>query len=382
MTAAETTKRPFVDQAVFRDVVGHFMTGVTVITTRDADERYGVTASAVSSLSLDPPMLLVCLNRRLGARDAIAHSGVFAVNILDEDQGQLATQFATRHPDKFRDVEVAEGEEGIPVLAQSLAHLECRVAEQVDAATHTVFLGEVRVAHARPGSPLAYYRGTFGRFAQAVDEATYHEIRERVLDRRVALGESLTVDQMAAELGVGRAPVYHALQKLRTEGLVSPDPDKGYVVTPITVKTAWEAYDARAALECGVVDQTAGRLGKEQIDRLHAAAEATAPWIRDDTFVDLERYLATNAVFHETLVCLAGNETLLQSYRRLSMGGVMTRALHGVTQTDDRFITDHLGLAEALGAGAVEDARGIILRHAELGKERVRIAIEAAGGAY
>jgi flavin reductase (DIM6/NTAB) family NADH-FMN oxidoreductase RutF len=171
MTLAMNPEPRFVDQTIFRDVVGHFTTGVAVITTSDGDRRYGVTASAVSSVSLDPPMLLVCLNRRLPTCDAIAERGVFAVNILDEEQGQLAKQFATRHPDKFRDIAIGEGELGVPLLAQALAHLECRVADQVDAATHTVFLGEVQVATARTGSPLAYFRGTFGRFEHAGEAA-------------------------------------------------------------------------------------------------------------------------------------------------------------------------------------------------------------------
>ena len=382
MTTNSSPASAVVDQAVFRDVVGYFTTGVTVITTQDAGRRFGVTASAVSSLSLDPPMLLVCLNRRLPTRDAVTSAGVFVVNILNEDQGELATQFATRSPDKFQGVAVAEGELGVPMLADALAHIECRVAERVDAATHTVFMAEVQTASARPGSPLAYFRGTFGRFAQALDDAVYQELRDRVLDRKVALGEALTADGMAAELDVGRAPVYHALQKLRTEGLVSAHPDKGFVVTPVTVPIAWEAYDARSAIECGVVSQTAGRLTAGQVERLRTAAAATVPWIRDHRFVDFERYLASNTVFHECLVGLGENTTLLQGYRRLAMAGVMSRALRGVSETNDRFVQDHMDIAEAVAHGAVDDARRLILSHGELGKERVRIAIEAVGGEY
>lgn len=382
MTTKSSPTPPAVEQAVFRDVVGYFTTGVTVITTRDGDQRFGVTASAVSSLSLDPPMLLVCLNRRLPTSDAITAAGSFVVNILDEEQGELATQFATRAPDKFRGVEVAEGNLGVPLLADALAHIECRVAERVDAATHTVFLGEVQTARARPGSPLAYFRGTFGRFEQALDEAVYQELRDRVLDRKVALGESLTADGLAADLDVGRAPVYHALQKLRAEGLVSADPEKGFVVTPVTVQIAWEAYDARAAIECGVISQTAGRLTPAEIDELRAAAAATVPWIRNHRFVDFERYLSSNTAFHEALVALGGNITLLQGYRRLAMAGVMSRALRGVSKTNDRFIQDHVDIAAAVGRGAVEEARQLILEHAELGKERVKIAIESFGGEY
>lgn len=382
MTTNSSSSRPPVDQAVFRDVVGYFTTGVTVITTQDGDHRFGVTASAVSSLSLEPPMLLVCLNRRLRTCDAVTSAGSFVVNILDEDQGELATQFATPAPDKFRGVNVAYGELGVPLLADALAHIECRVSERIDAATHTVFLAEVQTARARPGSPLAYFRGTFGRFEQALDEAVYQEIRDRVLDRKVALGESLTADGMAAELDVGRAPVHYALQKLQAEGLVSADPQKGFVVTPVTVEIAWQAYDARAAIECGVISQTAGRLTAAEVDGLRAAAAATVPWIRDHRFVDFESYLTSNAEFHERLVGLGGNTTLLQAYRRLAMTGVMSRALRGVSETNDRFIQDHVDIADAVAHGDVDEARRLVLDHAELGKQRVKIAIDHFGGEY
>jgi flavin reductase (DIM6/NTAB) family NADH-FMN oxidoreductase RutF len=154
------------DQRLFREVVGHFTTGVAVVTTRHGPDRFGVTASAVSSLSLEPPMLLVCLNRALPTCDAISSAGAFAVNILAEGQGELARQFATRHPDKFRGVPVADGDLRLPMLVEALAHLECRVRERVDAATHAVFLGEVQTARALGGSPLTYFRGAFGGFSQ------------------------------------------------------------------------------------------------------------------------------------------------------------------------------------------------------------------------
>jgi flavin reductase (DIM6/NTAB) family NADH-FMN oxidoreductase RutF len=156
------------DEAVFREVVGHFTTGVAVITTRRGAERFGVTASAVSSLSMEPPMLLVCLNRRLPTRDALLHTRRFAVNILAEHQRELALQFATRQADKFAGASVHDGADGVPLLGDALAYLECSVTEHVDAATHTVFLAAVRSATARTGAPLTYFRGGFGRFAPAV----------------------------------------------------------------------------------------------------------------------------------------------------------------------------------------------------------------------
>ena len=382
MTGSHTTADASVDQAVFRDVVGHFTSGVTVITTRHGGEQFGVTASAVSSLSMDPPMLLVCLSRRLPTNEALRTSGVFAVNILSEDQGELATQFATRHPDKFRDVPLAEGRLGVPLLADALASLECSVREYVDVATHSVFFAEVRTASATPGSPLAYYRGSFGRFAEALDDSVYRELRERVLSRALLLGESITVEDLAAQLDIGRASVFHALQQLRSDGLLTPHPDRGYTVTPITVTSAWEAYDARASIECGVIDQVGRTLTADQLTTLRATAEGTLPWIRGGRFVDVEGYVSANTVFHEALVELAGNSALLGAYRRLALPTVMSQALHGAEETLDRFAADHVAIAEMLQAGDVDGARALVLEHTEAGKERVRIAITQAGGSY
>jgi flavin reductase (DIM6/NTAB) family NADH-FMN oxidoreductase RutF len=166
----ETEVQDQLDQAIFRDVIGRFMSGVTVITTRRGAERFGVTVSAVTSLSMDPPMLLICLNRRLAAAEAIGEVGVFAVNILGQRHAALATQFATRHPDKFRDVALIEGKSGVPIIADAFAWLECRVLQRVDVATHAVFMAEVQTARGNEGSPLAYFRGKFGHFTKSLDD--------------------------------------------------------------------------------------------------------------------------------------------------------------------------------------------------------------------
>ena len=94
------------DKETFRHVIGHFASGVTVLTTRDGDEDFGATASAVSSLSLEPPMLLVCLNTRGSTQQAIHASRTFGVNILDEDQGIVAERFASPHGQKFEGLNV------------------------------------------------------------------------------------------------------------------------------------------------------------------------------------------------------------------------------------------------------------------------------------
>ena len=160
-----------VDREVFRNVIGHFASGVTVITTRYEGVNYGLTASAVSSLSLDPPMILVCINKRTGTPKIISTAKVFVVNILREDQQAIARQFATPHPDKFREIPITFGELGVPLLSTMLATIECRVVGEVTGGTHAVFLAEVQAAHAEEGMPLAYYRGQMGKFVFPSDES-------------------------------------------------------------------------------------------------------------------------------------------------------------------------------------------------------------------
>ena len=163
MTTAHTEIRS-IDQAVFRQVVSHFTSGVVVVTAVDG-ARYGVTASAVSSLSMDPPMLLVCLNNKLATTDVIGRTGRFAINILGADHADVAMQFAKPHADKFRGVDTVEGLHGLPLLTDALAQIECETEATVAAATHTIFIGRVLGARARSGNPLAYFRGKFGTVA-------------------------------------------------------------------------------------------------------------------------------------------------------------------------------------------------------------------------
>ena len=147
----------------FRDAIGHFASGVTIITARYGDEDFGVTANAVSSLSLDPPTMLVCLNRASRTQSAVSRSKAFSVNILNESQGDLAVRFATSETDKFRGVGVSYGVLGNPLLDGALAYLECRVMEELAGGTHAVFLAGVERAERFDGEPLAYFRGRFGR---------------------------------------------------------------------------------------------------------------------------------------------------------------------------------------------------------------------------
>ncbi|HEY7076109.1 MAG TPA: flavin reductase family protein [Solirubrobacteraceae bacterium] len=167
--AAAVEEDPTCDRTVFREVVGHFATGVAVVTARRDGVDHGLTASAVASLSLEPPMLLVCLNRASVTHGALWAAGAYGVNVLTDAQAAIAIRFAGRdRQTKFAGLQVHYGPLGQPLLTDTLARLECRVTETVSGGTHTVFLGRVAHAEAAAGAPLTYFRGRFGRFLDPV----------------------------------------------------------------------------------------------------------------------------------------------------------------------------------------------------------------------
>lgn len=155
------------DASEFRRVMGHFTTGVCVVTTRDpSGAPCGLTASAVCSVSLEPTLILVCVERGANSHDCIRASGAFAVSVLEQDRGEtLSRHFAGADAErKFDGIAHRAESTGAPVLEAALAWLDCRVTQEVAAGDHTIFIGEVLAADAREGSPLLYYRGGYGRF--------------------------------------------------------------------------------------------------------------------------------------------------------------------------------------------------------------------------
>ena len=159
-----TVDSPSVDSAAFREAISHFATGVTVITTVHDGVPAGITASAVSSLSLEPVLLLVCVNHTSSTHTAIDGSGRFVVNVLGEDDGELALHFARPSADKFADVELEPGHD-LPVLKKAIAHFVCDVHERFPGGDHSIFIGLVRQCGAVPGRhPLLYFRSRFGKF--------------------------------------------------------------------------------------------------------------------------------------------------------------------------------------------------------------------------
>jgi DNA-binding GntR family transcriptional regulator len=364
-----------VDQNVFRDVIGRFASGVTVITTRVGDVDYGTTASAVSSLSMEPPMLLICMNRTSETGQAIHESGHFTVNILGEGQGEIAKRFASKGGDKFSGVDIERGLGDLPHIADALGHLDCAVDETATGGTHTVFLSLVEHASATEGSPLTYYRGRFGRFEDAAQEAAYKLIRRLVMARDLAMGATLDVDELARDLDLERPRIQYALMKLTSDGLVERDPNKGWVVRPIDAEMARHAIHARSLIEVAVVEELAGRIDEAHVAELRGYADAACAAVEGDP-PDYAQLRDAGRRFHRTLIGLTGNDTLVDMYVRLRIDAIWGRLLKGRHLNPDYLRV----IPEALVAGDTATATQAIRDHARHATEVVEEMIAAAGG--
>ncbi len=149
------------NQLQFREALRNFASGVTVVTTADQDRPAGMTVSAFSAVSLDPPLIQICVDRQAFTHEVIARAGQFAVNILAEDQAHLSRLFASHEQHKFASVSYRRSDTGLPLLDGVLTALECRVVEAVAAGDHTIYIGEVLATHIGAGAPLLYYQSAY-----------------------------------------------------------------------------------------------------------------------------------------------------------------------------------------------------------------------------
>ncbi len=156
-----------IDPRELRNTMGLFATGVTVITTKDATGKpFGLTANAFSSLSLDPPLLLVCVDKKVDCYACFDESKVFVVNFLAREQEELSTRFATKGIEKFERVSYTLGSLGVPLLDGALAHLECKVAAGYEGGDHTIYTGEVQTIATADVKPLLFYQGKYRSLAE------------------------------------------------------------------------------------------------------------------------------------------------------------------------------------------------------------------------
>jgi flavin reductase (DIM6/NTAB) family NADH-FMN oxidoreductase RutF len=148
----------------FRRAMGQFATGVTVVTTLDAAGRpLGLTVNAFSSVSLDPVLVLVCIDNRSETHDGFEASRHFGVSILAEGQEEWSRRFAFGGSEKFTASPLLEGSTGVPLVPGALAHIECRVHARHPGGDHTIYVGEVVSLEIRPGRPLLYHASAYRR---------------------------------------------------------------------------------------------------------------------------------------------------------------------------------------------------------------------------
>ena len=153
----------------FKAVMRRFAANVNVITSADGGLLNGMTATAVCSVTAEPPSVLVIVNKTNRSHPIIRNSGAFAVNVLSLAQQDIALHFASRVADPFSTIDFSVGKTGCPIIAGSDAYVECVVIKEVELGTHTIFLGEVVASDLSDGEPLLYHGGQYRRLEQAQD---------------------------------------------------------------------------------------------------------------------------------------------------------------------------------------------------------------------
>jgi flavin reductase (DIM6/NTAB) family NADH-FMN oxidoreductase RutF len=153
------------DSNEFRRILGHWASGVSVVATTNAEAKpCGLTATAIASVSLEPLLVLACIERDADTHDCIGAAGYFSINILESSQERIARRFAASQvDDKFQGIAFHTEATGAPIFDEALAWIDCRVWAEHEAGDHTIFIGEVMAGNARDGSPLFYNRGAYGR---------------------------------------------------------------------------------------------------------------------------------------------------------------------------------------------------------------------------
>lgn len=153
-----------VDQHAFRSVLGRFATGVTVVTAIASKKRdIGITVTAFTSVSLDPPLVSICIDHAASVYSPMSKASHFVVNILSEGQEALARRFAEPGPNRFEGIGYDRGQTGAAVFLDVLGYVECEVVARHEAGDHDIIIGEVDGAVANEGKPLLYYRGGYAQ---------------------------------------------------------------------------------------------------------------------------------------------------------------------------------------------------------------------------
>ena len=367
---------------VFHHVVGLITSGVTVITARGDGRDHGVTAASVTSLSMEPPIVLACVDPAVPTAAAIEHTGRYTVNVLGQDHGDLAYQFASPGPNTFAGVAIDRGAGDVPLLAEAIASLECEVTEEIVGGSISVFLGQVTSASVREGVPLAPYRGGFGRFEFERNDRAYERARDMVLSRVFAAGQMISIDELADRLDGNRTQAFYALTRLAGDGLIRRDLERGYIVAPFDVRTSDETFEARLAIELGVIERVVGRAEAWQLDVARRHLETMTHHLVDDHFDDFSVYVDANRAFHEAIVALASSPLLIAAFGSLRIEDVMMRSFGTTARSSAAFLAIQRDLLVALETADAAAARAAARAYCDLAKARTRQLLALTGGQF
>lgn len=373
---------PPIDDVAFRNVIGHFASGVTIITTTEGDQLFGTTVSAFSSLSVDPPMVLVCLNQSSSTHDALLSTGKFAANVLSSAQGELAVRFARPLDNRFEGLRLETGAAGQPLLPGRLAGMECAVEETHVGGTHTVFFGRVLSAEAHLGEPLAYYRGQFGEFHETRERHAFLAARRWILQRAVTVGREVDLEHMASDFGITTTTVYNTLMRLTAAGLVDKnEADGSFTVTPLTADAVDGVYRTRYALESGVIDKYLSDATDDEIASLVLDAQKLAA-MPLETSGDLEAFLERNLDFHAAVVGLAHSRDLVDRFRECSLAAAWLGTYDDKLWQERRGHNLLASYVRALSERDVDAAKGFLREQNDLVRGAARSAVHAWGGVF
>ncbi|MBB5210139.1 flavin reductase family protein [Microbulbifer hydrolyticus] len=155
-----------VEPQQLRQVFGQFATGVTIITTsNESGEPVGMTASSFNTVSLEPPLILWCIGKNTGCFDAFDRCEHFAIHVLSDEQEALSSLFARRGTDRFAGLDYIINNDGVPLLHEYCARLQCTVAARYDGGDHLIMVGRVQAMHTQDREPLLFHRGRYARIA-------------------------------------------------------------------------------------------------------------------------------------------------------------------------------------------------------------------------
>lgn len=351
-------------KARHRTAADHFTTGLAVVTSSDARGAVaGRVVSSITSLSLEPPTVLLAVPTGSELQHAIDESGGLGISLLRDDQALVADRFSDGldATSALIGLGTKPGQHGQPILTDCLAWMDGTVTESLSWDGDRVYVCRVLDASTSPGRPLVRYRGVSGRY-QAFQEATdYASFRRMVLDRVGSADDLLTIDEVAGSLGMDESSAQEALTRLQEEGLVRVNPDDGsHLVLAIDENGASEALEARLLMEMAATEILRDKLTTGQVaefDRRRVECQkstrATSGGVHHDAHLR----------FHEYAVALTGNSLLVDAYRNFNVPNETWDAI--TDETRDGIDDDHAELVHFYRTGDLPAARDLLRRHRE-----------------